>query len=50
MSDLKNRKKFSIQANLCGGKGDISWQHTQLFRQGKSDHIVYPFEINIKFQ
>lgn len=33
---------------MSGGKGDVAWQHTQLFRQriGSTD---YPFELKIIF-
>jgi peptide-N4-(N-acetyl-beta-glucosaminyl)asparagine amidase len=48
MEEVKGLTKFSIVAKLSGGNGDIAWQHTQLFRQGKSAE-EFPFVINIKF-
>lgn len=49
MSELSGASKFSINVTMSGGKGETSWQHTQLFRQriGSND---YPFEINITFK
>lgn len=45
---LQNSSKFSIVVEMSGGKGDIAWQHTQLFRQG-FDCTEYPFELFIEF-
>uniref|UniRef100_A0A1B0CRQ6 Peptide-N(4)-(N-acetyl-beta-glucosaminyl)asparagine amidase n=1 Tax=Lutzomyia longipalpis TaxID=7200 RepID=A0A1B0CRQ6_LUTLO len=45
---LKNSRKFVMKAVLSGGKGDIAWQHTQLFRQPLKCPR-YPFEICINF-
>ncbi|KAL5289979.1 NGLY1 family protein [Megaselia abdita] len=40
---------FIVQATLSGGKGDCSWQHSQLFRQSLSSN-EFPFEINLEFE
>uniref|UniRef100_U5EUG5 Peptide-N(4)-(N-acetyl-beta-glucosaminyl)asparagine amidase n=1 Tax=Corethrella appendiculata TaxID=1370023 RepID=U5EUG5_9DIPT len=48
VEDLIGCDKFTISIKMSGGKGDIAWQHTQLFRQGK-DSNQFPFELNIKF-
>ncbi|GAB0090344.1 Peptide-N(4)-(N-acetyl-beta-glucosaminyl) asparagine amidase [Sergentomyia squamirostris] len=45
---LKNSRKFVVKAVLSGGKGDIAWQHTQLFRQ-ELKCLKYPFEICLNF-
>lgn len=41
--------EFTIKATMSGGRGDCSWQHSQLFRQslGSSE---FPFELNLEFQ
>lgn len=48
LKNLIGLSKFSIKAILSGGKGDVAWQHTQLFRQ-RIDSTDYPFQLNIKF-
>lgn len=50
VDDLVGNESFTITAILTGGKGDIAWQHTQLFRQSTNDGDEYPFEINIELQ
>ncbi|XP_078095513.1 peptide-N(4)-(N-acetyl-beta-glucosaminyl)asparagine amidase [Mustelus asterias] len=39
-----------LEAELSGGKGDVAWQHTQLFRQSLNDRQEYPMEIIITLQ
>lgn len=40
---------FTINVSLCGGKGDCSWQHSQLFRQSLTSED-FPFELSLEFQ
>lgn len=44
---LKDCQEFEICAKLSGGKGDVAWQHTQLFRQSLNSN-EYPFELQIE--
>lgn len=37
---------LEIEARLSGGKGDVAWQHAQLFRQ-QTDSQEFPFSITI---
>ncbi|KAJ6644016.1 Peptide-N(4)-(N-acetyl-beta-glucosaminyl)asparagine amidase [Pseudolycoriella hygida] len=48
IDELCGKSKFSICVFMKGGKGEVAWQHTQLFRQriGSKD---YPFDLNITF-
>ena len=48
--DLKGQTGFTLTASLRGGRGDVAWQHTQLFRQSSEDLTSYPFEVRVKFQ
>ncbi|XP_033749677.1 peptide-N(4)-(N-acetyl-beta-glucosaminyl)asparagine amidase-like [Pecten maximus] len=47
VSDLNGVNSMTLTANLSGGKGDVAWQHTQLFRQKNDDFDTYPFEVKI---
>lgn len=49
VDDLVGNESFTITAILTGGKGDIAWQHTQLFRQSTNGY-EFPFELNIELQ
>ncbi|XP_039499821.1 peptide-N(4)-(N-acetyl-beta-glucosaminyl)asparagine amidase isoform X2 [Drosophila santomea] len=44
---VENATGFRIVAKLTGGKGDVAWQHTQLFRQSLSSRD-YPFELQVE--
>lgn len=44
---LENCQEFEICAKLMGGKGDVAWQHTQLFRQSLNSN-QYPFDLQIE--
>lgn len=38
---------FEIKAVLSGGKGDVAWQHAQLFRQSLNQtESLFDLEIN----
>ena len=47
ISDLSGSKTLTLTAHMRGGKGDVAWQHTQLFRQEMSDTKLYPLDIKI---
>lgn len=47
--ELCGSRVLTISASLSGGKGDVSWQHAQLFRQS-SDSEDFPFSLRIKFK
>lgn len=44
---VENSSGFQIVAKLFGGKGDVAWQHTQLFRQGLNSRD-YPFDLQVE--
>lgn len=46
-NDVIGSKVLLITAILSGGKGDIAWQHTQLFRQNLNSK-EYPFDLNVE--
>ncbi|XP_016949654.1 peptide-N(4)-(N-acetyl-beta-glucosaminyl)asparagine amidase [Drosophila biarmipes] len=46
-SSVENGNGFQIVAKLTGGKGDVAWQHTQLFRQSLNSRN-YPFELEVE--
>ncbi|XP_069137511.1 peptide-N(4)-(N-acetyl-beta-glucosaminyl)asparagine amidase-like [Argopecten irradians] len=50
VSELNGVDSMTLTANLSGGKGDVAWQHTQLFRQKNDDFDVYPFEMKIHLE
>ncbi|XP_070567617.1 peptide-N(4)-(N-acetyl-beta-glucosaminyl)asparagine amidase-like [Ptychodera flava] len=45
--DLKGASTVTLTAEMHGGRGDIAWQHTQLFRQSMDDQSVFPLDIRI---
>ena len=49
---MSGSKELKISAMLSGGKGDIAWQHTQLFRteMTDSDMSKFQFKLVVKLQ
>jgi len=48
MDDVRGLDQFLVRVELSGGKGDIQWQHTQLFRQ-TLDSKEFLFDLAITF-
>lgn len=46
-ASVENATGFKIVAKLTGGKGDVAWQHTQLFRQSLNSRD-YPFDLQVQ--
>lgn len=49
LTTLENCKSFEICAKLTGGKGDVKWQHAQLFRQSLSSQ-EFPFDLQLELE
>jgi peptide-N4-(N-acetyl-beta-glucosaminyl)asparagine amidase len=48
LDDVRGLDQFVLRAELSGGKGDIQWQHTQLFRQSL-DSKDFMFDLSVTF-
>ena len=48
--ELSGSKNLTLKATLSGGKGDVNWQHAQLFRteMDKSEAMQLKFVIKLK--
>lgn len=46
-TNIEESNQFQVVAKLSGGKGDVAWQHTQLFRQSLNSR-EYPFELQVE--
>lgn len=46
-SVLSGSKTLKLTATLTGGKGDVAWQHAQLFRQPFDSQSEYPLDVAI---
>ena len=47
ISSLSGEEVVTLTAELRRGKGDVAWQHTQLFRQTMDNRQEFPFDIKI---
>ena len=44
-------KEFDLVCKLSGGRGQLAWQHAQLFRQHKDDDPdAFPLIVQIDFE
>ena len=46
-SVLNGSKTLKLTATLTGGKGDVAWQHAQLFRQPFDSQSEYPLDVAV---
>ncbi|KAK7124588.1 hypothetical protein R3I94_018836 [Phoxinus phoxinus] len=49
-SRLSGGEELIVEAELTGGEGEVSWQHTQLFRQSLKDKEKVLFEIVVEME
>lgn len=49
-SALSGSKTLKLTATIIGGKGDVAWQHAQLFRQSFDSQSEYPLDIAVFFR
>ena len=49
--ELSGSKSLVLKATLSGGKGDVGWQHAQLFRTKVDEHQSdYQFKLIVKLK
>ena len=46
--ELSGSKSLILKATLSGGKGDVGWQHAQLFRTKMDDQSDFQFKFIVK--
>ena len=46
---FKGCSELQLSVHLSGGRGDVAWQHAQLFRQTLDSKDEYPFDFTITF-
>lgn len=49
-SVLSGSKTLKLTATISGGKGDVAWQHAQIFRQSFSSQSEYPLDILVSMK
>ncbi|TRY74150.1 hypothetical protein DNTS_004221 [Danionella cerebrum] len=49
-SNLSGGTELIVEAELTGGEGDVSWQHTQLFRQSLKEKDKAMFEVLVEME
>lgn len=51
IEEFSGSKFIKIMVSLSGGRGDVAWQHAQLFRQKlNSENEDFPFVVNLTFK
>ena len=48
--ELSGSKSLSLQVSMSGGKGNLAWQHTQLFRTKMDDNETTQFRLIIQLK
>lgn len=49
-SELSGEDEMTLTAILSGGKGEVAWQHTQMFRQKIDDTNFHPLDVKVFFK
>ena len=48
--ELSGSKSLTLQVSMSGGKGNLAWQHTQLFRTKMDDNETTQFRLIIQLK